>query len=162
MINEIPRPNSWAPVGGCEACGPAGRGPCSGNSVSYHWCEAPCPSSVSHFTDGETKAQRGKMVYPRSPIEFRTESGLEASSCWLSTSWEDSKCFRAVAGVTRGVLHPSLTCFPPPSDILWLISDPLLPSFADKAAKVSRGTWGQGVASGMSSLGDGLERDQDS
>lgn len=68
---------------------------------------------------------------------------------------------RAMVGVTWGVLQPSLPRFPPPSDILWLTSDLFHPPpFADKAAKVSRGTWGQGVASRMSRLGDGLERDQ--
>ena len=62
-------------------------------TASCRWMQDPCSSSTSHFTDGETEAQKGEMCYPRSPVEFRTESGLEASSCWLSTIWEDSKCF---------------------------------------------------------------------
>lgn len=98
------------------------------------------------------------MVCPRSPGIFRTGSGLEASFCWLSAIWEDSECSRAVAETLWYILHPSLTCFPPPSDIPWLTPDPLLLLSADNAARVSREAWGQGVASRMSRNRDGLER----
>lgn len=71
----------------------------------------------------------------------------------------------SMAWVTWSVLYPFLTCFspPPPSppDMPWLFSESFPLLFADKVAKASRGTWGQGVASEMSSLGDDLERDQD-
>lgn len=101
------------------------------------------------------------MICPRSPSIFRTGSGLEASFCWLSTVREDSECSRAVAEAPWYILHSSLTGFPPPSDIPWLAPDPLLLLSADKAARVSREAWGQGVASRMSRSGDGLERGQD-
>ena len=74
----------------------------------------------------------------------------------------------SMAWVTWSVLYPFLTCFSPPphpcprpSDMPWLSSESFLLLFADKVAKASRGTWGQGVASKMSRLRDGLERDQD-
>lgn len=115
-----------------------------------------CSISTSHFTDGETEATREKW-FTQVPVEFRAGSQFSLAA----RSPGGQQVLASVAGLTRGILHPSLARFPPASDRPWLTSEPHLLPFADKAAKPCRGTWGQGVVSGMSRLGDGLETDQD-
>lgn len=111
---------------------------------------------------GKPRPRREKWFFTQGhrKIQDRVRAGSQFSLAVHSLGGQ--QVLVSMAGVTWGVLCPSLTCFSPPSNMPWLTSEPLLLPFADKAAKASRGTWGQGVASGKSRLGDELERDQDS
>lgn len=123
MINDIPQPNSWTLESGCGACVQEFGSLILETLLSARGLRTPAQFQLPISQMGKPRHRMEKQFMLGHPWS----SGLGASSYWLSTIWEDSECLGAVVGVTSGVLQPFLPCFPPPSDIPWLTSDPFFP-----------------------------------